>query len=74
MAFGTHLSKAKALQIFYGSFFRKPVSASDKINVEKCPICSDTGCIAGIEHRAERRCRQGEEYSKAAEPRRGQGI
>lgn len=73
-ALRTYLSKGKALQISYGSFFRKPVSASDKINMEKCPICSDTGCIAGIEHRAERQCRQGEECSKAAEPRRGQGI
>lgn len=74
MVFGTHLSKAEGLQISYSSFFRKPVSTSDKINVEKRPICSDTGCTAGTEHRAERQCRQAEECSKAAEPRRGQGI
>jgi len=36
--------------------------------VKKCPVCSDTGCIAGIEHRVERLCRQGEERSKAANP------
>lgn len=68
------MSKANALQIFYGNSFRKLVSASDKINVESCPICPGTGCIAGIEHRVERQYRQGEECSKAAELRRGQGA
>lgn len=73
MVFKTHFSKTEALQISCGRFFRKLVSSSDKTNVEKCPICSDTGCAAGTEHRDERQRKQ-EESSKAAEPRRGQGI
>lgn len=66
MSYGIYLLNIKALQISYGSFFRKLLT---KPKWRKCPICSDTGYIAGIEQRAESNA--GKERNAARQQSRG---
>lgn len=66
MSYGIYLLNIKALQISYGSFFRKLLT---KPKWRKCPICSDTGYIAGTEQRAESNA--GKERNAARQQSRG---